>query len=132
MAGCPGESVMVIDPEIETHYGTGYERSRLFPGGQKSLEYVRSMELVERLVPAPPARVLDVGGGPGTYAAPLARRGYRVHLIDPVPLHVDQARAAGAGPAAAFTAAVGDAQELAGPAGSQDAVLLFGPMYHLT
>lgn len=24
-----------------------------------------------------PARVLDVGGGPGTYAAPQARRGYR-------------------------------------------------------
>jgi hypothetical protein len=29
--------------------------------------------------------------GPGTYVAPFARRGYRVHLADPVPLHVDQA-----------------------------------------
>ena len=57
-----------------------------------------------------------MGGGPGTYAAPLARRGYRVHLVDPVPLHVDQARQeAGAGPAARFTAALGDARELAGP-----------------
>src|ERR1700757_1836942 len=88
MAGCPGQAVRVIDPAIETHYGTGYERSRLFPGGKPSLEYVRSMELLERLLPAPPARVLDVGGGPGTYAAPLARRGYRVHLVDPVLLHV--------------------------------------------
>jgi proline iminopeptidase len=52
----------VIDPAIETHYGTGYERSRLFPGGQPSLEFVRSMELLERLLPAPPARVLDVTG----------------------------------------------------------------------
>jgi len=33
--------------------------------------------------------VLDVAGGPGTYAAPLARRGYRVHVVDPVPLHVE-------------------------------------------
>jgi ubiquinone/menaquinone biosynthesis C-methylase UbiE len=124
---------MVIDPAIEAHYGTGYEGSRLFPGGQPSLEYVRSMELLERLLPAPPARVLDVGGGPGTYAAPLARRGYRVHLVDPVPLHVDQARqASGADPAARFTAALGDARELAGPDASQDAVLLFGPLYHLT
>ena len=107
---------MVIDPAIETHYGTGYERTRLFPGGQPSLEFVRSMELLERLLPSPPAQVLDAGGGPGTYAAPLARRGYRVHLVDPVPLHVDQARqASGAGPAARFTAALGDARELAGP-----------------
>jgi SAM-dependent methyltransferase len=124
---------MVMDPAIESHYGIGHERSRLFPGGEPTLEFVRSVELLERLLPAPPARVLDVGGGPGTYAAPLARRGYSVHLVDPVPLHVEQARqAAGADPVAGFTAALGDARELAEPAESADAVLLFGPLYHLT
>ena len=123
----------MIDPSIESHYGTGYERSRLFPGGRPSLEYVRSMELLDRLLPPPPARLLDAGGGPGTYAAPLARRGYRVHLVDPVPLHVEQARqAAEADPAAGFTAALGDARELPAPDESQDAVMLFGPLYHLT
>ena len=133
LAGYSRQPVTVIDPAIERHYGTGYERSRLFPGGNPSLEYVRSMELLDRLLPRPPARVLDVGGGPGTYAAPLARRGYQVHLVDPVPLHVEQARqAAGADPAAGFTAALGDARELPEPAESQDAVLLFGPLYHLT
>jgi SAM-dependent methyltransferase len=123
----------MIDPSIESHYGTGYERSRLFPGGTPSLEYVRSMELLDLLLPPPPARLLDAGGGPGTYATPLARRGYRVHLVDPVPLHVEQARqAAGADPAAGFTAALGDARELPAPDESQDAVMLFGPLYHLT
>ena len=124
---------MVIDPAIESHYGTGNERSRLFPGGRPSLEFVRAMELLERLLPAPPAHVLDVGGGPGTYAGPLARRGYRVHVVDPVALHVDQARQASDGDrAASFTAALGDARQLAEAAESQDAVLLFGPLYHLT
>jgi SAM-dependent methyltransferase len=122
----------VIDPDIEGHYGTGYERSRLFPEGRPSLEYVRSLELLERLLPPPPARLLDVGGGPGTYAVPLARLGHRVHLVDPVPLHVAQARAAGSDPAATFTAALGDARDLSEPDGSVDAVLLFGPLYHLT
>jgi 2-polyprenyl-3-methyl-5-hydroxy-6-metoxy-1,4-benzoquinol methylase len=104
---------MVSDPAIESHYGTGCERSRLFPGGNPSLEFVRSMELPGRLLPRPRARLLDVGGGPGTYAAPLARRGYRVHLVDPVPLHVEQARqAAGSDTASGFTAAGGDAREL--------------------
>ena len=104
-----------MDAAIESHYNTGYERSRLFGGGTPALEFVRSMELLDRLLPAPPARVLDVGGGPGTYAVPLAQRGYQVHLVDPLPLHVEQARAA-----------------VKAAAGSQDAVLLFGPMYHLT
>ena len=123
----------MIDPAIESHYGTGYERSRLFPDGRPSLEYVRSMELLGRLLPPPPARLLDVGGGPGTYAAPLARRGYRVHVVDPVPLHVEQARqAAGGGPETGFTAAQGDARDLPQPDESQDAVMLFGPLYHLT
>lgn len=36
--------------------------------------------------------MLDVAGAPGTYAAPLARRWYRVHVVDPVPLHVEHAR----------------------------------------
>jgi ubiquinone/menaquinone biosynthesis C-methylase UbiE len=123
----------VLDPAIESHYGTGYERSRLFPDGNPSLEFVRALELLDRLLPPPPARVLDVGGGPGTYAAPLADRGYQVHLVDPVGLHVHQAReVAGGGGAAAFTAALGDARELSEPGESQDAVLLFGPLYHLT
>ncbi len=39
------QHVAVIDPAIESHYGTGLERSRLFPGGRPSLAFVRSMEL---------------------------------------------------------------------------------------
>jgi SAM-dependent methyltransferase len=50
-----------------------------------------------------------------------------------VQLHVEQARqAAASDPAAAFAAVVGDARELSEPDQSQDAVLLFGPLYHLT
>lgn len=91
------------------------------------------MELLDRLLPSPPALLLDVGGGPGSYAAPLARRGYLVHLVDPVELHVEQARQAAARqPAATFTAAMGDARALSQPDDSQDAVVLFGPLYHLT
>jgi SAM-dependent methyltransferase len=56
-----------------------------------------------------------------------------VHLVDPVSLHVEQAlQAAGSDPAAAFTAAPGDARNLSEADESQDAVLFFGPLYHLT
>jgi hypothetical protein len=32
------QPVIVIDPAIESHYGTGYERSHLFPNGRPSVE----------------------------------------------------------------------------------------------
>jgi ubiquinone/menaquinone biosynthesis C-methylase UbiE len=122
----------VTDPAISSYYDIGHERSRLFRQEAPNLEHTRSLELLGRLLPPPPAQVLDVGGGPGTYAATLARAGYRVHLLDLMPLHVEQAREAAEDPAAGFTAALGDARDLPQDAGSQDAVLLFGPLYHLT
>jgi hypothetical protein len=67
------------------------------------LERVRTEELIARFLPPAPATVLDVGGGPGAYAVWLARRGYAVHLVDPVELHVEQAREASARQAAGLT-----------------------------
>jgi ubiquinone/menaquinone biosynthesis C-methylase UbiE len=79
-----------------------------------------------------PATVLDVGGGPGPYAVWLARHGYRVTLIDSVPLHVAQAEEAAAAARQTITARVGDARHLREADESVDAVLLLGPLYHLT
>jgi ubiquinone/menaquinone biosynthesis C-methylase UbiE len=68
------------------------------------------------------------------YALPLAREGYSVHLIDPVPLHVDQARETSAlqRDASLASAQVGDARRLMYDDDSVEAVLLLGPLYHLT
>lgn len=115
-----------MDDAILEHYGEGIERDR-FAGGYSRIEFIRTKELLERFLPAAPASVLDVGGGPGAYAAWLAERGYRVHLVDPVPLHVEQATER-----SGFTAALGDARRLDEPDSSYDAVLLLGPLYHLT
>jgi SAM-dependent methyltransferase len=115
-----------ILPEALEYYNEGRERGRLT--SEPSLELLRTKVLLERFLPAPPARVLDVGGAAGVYASWLAGRGYTVHLVDPVPLHIEQARDAAAG---SFTAALGDARSLAEADESQDAVLLFGPLYHL-
>src|SRR5215203_1900883 len=87
--------------------------------------------LLRRHLPPVPARVLDVGGGPGAYARWLADLGYDVYLVDPVPLHVEQATAAASARSQPFTVAQGDARALAEEARSFDAVLLLGPLYHL-
>jgi ubiquinone/menaquinone biosynthesis C-methylase UbiE len=123
-----------LDAEIQAHYEEGVERERLLRGGAGRLEYLRTRELLARYLPPPPVTVLDVGGGAGVYALPLAREGYSVHLIDPVPLHVDQAREASAlqRDAPLASVEVGDARRLTCDDNSVEAVLLLGPLYHLT
>jgi ubiquinone/menaquinone biosynthesis C-methylase UbiE len=118
--------------EVAAYYARGLERDRL-ASGPGALEFARTQALLERYLPAPPAAVADVGGGPGRYAVWLAERGYSVRLVDPVPLHVEQARvAARERPRAALASAeVGDARSLGLSDASTDAVLLLGPLYHL-
>jgi SAM-dependent methyltransferase len=98
------------------------------------LERERSRELLTRFLPPLPATILDIGGGPGGHACWLAARGYRVHLIDITPLHVELARQASARQpdAPLASAEVGDARSLPWDAATADAVVLFGPLYHLT
>jgi ubiquinone/menaquinone biosynthesis C-methylase UbiE len=122
---------MAIDPEIEAFYARGLERDRL-DHGFFPLERARTQEIVLRHLAPPPGIVLDVGGAAGAYALWLSARGYAVHLVDPVPLHVEEARRASgksAHPLASVTP--GDARALAQADASADAVLLLGPLYHL-
>src|SRR5258708_7778491 len=76
--------------EVLAYYGRGLEDERLDHDRGK-LERWRTQELLLRYLPAPPAIVLDVGGATGHYALWLAEQGYEVHLVEPVPLHVDTA-----------------------------------------
>ena len=122
----------MIASEILDYYREGKEEHRL-TSSLGRLERIRTLEILERLLPAPPSRVLDIGGGTGVYALPLASRGYRVHLIDPVPLHVERARALSEESKTPLeSAAIGDARSLGLPDATFDAALLFGPLYHLT
>jgi SAM-dependent methyltransferase len=114
--------------EIVSFYQDRYEEStRLGRRPQSRLERIRTLELLRELLPAAPAKVLDVGGGPGAYARELIADGHRVRLVDLVPDHVAQARA-GEPP---IDAVVGDARELPEPDAAHDATLLLGPLYHL-
>src|SRR5205809_2009388 len=80
------------DEAVQSPYALGFEHYRLTAGADQ-LELVRTLELLDAALPPPPADLLDVGGGPGVYASRLARAGYRVQLLDVVPLHVEQASA---------------------------------------
>ncbi len=119
--------------EIAQHYASGYEECRLNTRTGR-LETERTRYFLKRFLPPAPARILDVGGGPGVHACWLAKQGYEIHLIDITPLHVELAKEASLRQPDAPLASVdiGDARSLPWNAASIDAVLLLGPLYHLT
>ena len=120
-----------IPEEIERHYLQTRESERL-TGPRGELELLRTQAILAKHLPPRPATIFDVGGAAGVYAFPLAKQGYRVHLIDPVDLHLQQAKSYAAESGIALeSVAQGDARQLDVPSGSADAVLLLGPLYHL-
>jgi ubiquinone/menaquinone biosynthesis C-methylase UbiE len=97
------------------------------------MEFAVTMRALKDYLPPAPAKILDVGGGPGRYAIALAQLGYHVTLFDLswgcLALAKQKAQQAGV-KIEGFE--YGDARDLSRfAAGSFDAILLMGPLYHL-
>ena len=117
---------------IQRYYESFDEEHRLNLGiGQ--LELARTQEIIQRYLTPPPAVIYDVGGAAGIYSCWLARLGYELHLIDPVPSHVHRAeKASEQQPDFPIKSChVGDARSLNFQDKSADFILFLGPMYHL-
>ncbi len=110
---------------LQDYYAALGEVDRLSRTAVGRLEYVRTRELLEPVLPKS-GLVVDVGGGTGVHAAWIASERRPVHVIDPVPAHV-----ATAVQHPWVTAALGDARRLDLQAGVASGVLLLGPLYHL-
>lgn len=121
-----------VDSQITAFYQRNAEETRL-QFGPGPLEEARTRELIERHLPKGPADVLDVGGGAGVYAFWLAERGYHVQLIDASPRLIDEARGRNANATHRLIAcSIGDARNIPADDDSVAAVLMLGPLYHLT
>lgn len=115
--------------EIAAHYADGVEADRL---KNVPIEFMRTLEILQRFLPEDPCTIADIGGGPGTYAVPLAEGGHSIHMFDPIESHVAQAREGLDGVGSKDSrAAVGEARKVELADGSADAALLLGPLYHL-
>lgn len=112
----------------------GYYEDSFDEGTQltdSSLEWLRSKELIGRVLPAPPADIADAAGGTGPYAIWLVEMGYRVSLLDLVPSHVSRAAARAAASGVVMDCVEGDARALPWSDDSFDVVLMMGALYHL-
>ena len=122
----------MVDAEILAYYEHGQERDRLASGRQR-IEFLRIWDLLERCLPAAPATVVDVGGGAGAYAIPLSRR-QATRCTSSTRCHCTSSRRQRppAAPALRWQASRWRRADLPLADDSADAVLLLGPLYHLT
>ncbi|MDX3277012.1 MULTISPECIES: methyltransferase domain-containing protein [Streptomyces] len=113
------------DPERE------WQRTRSGPYHRLETEVIHQQVLAGL---RPGSRILDIGSGPGVHALQLARHGHMVALSDLSANSLNSARArfrqAGLEGHLLGTQH-GPAQHLTPPPGQFDAVLMFGPLYHL-
>ena len=122
----------LLNPEIEEFYRK-YDEQRRLSGERGAIEKLRTQAILARHLPPPPAVVIDIGGAAGVHAFPLADGGYDVHLVDPVARHIEQASARAKGSGISLASIVlGDARNLELASSQADAILLLGPLYHLT
>ena len=140
--GCDHQQIIIrkeqthmktIDKHVLAGYNAGMERNRLRTGIGR-IEFERTKELLLERLPAPPAVIYDIGGGYGEYAWFLASLGYEVHLFDLSETNIRMSgELAEEYPGATLAAsAVADARSIDRPDNSADAVLLMGPLYHIT
>jgi len=126
------EETYSLAPETKKMYEEGIETYRLEQKWGR-LEKLRVEQLLNQLLPNPPATIADIGGGTGVYAFPLAKKGYALYLIDPVAFHIEEAKRKVSlqkeTPLQEYI--IADARQVPLADNSVDVVLLFGPLYHL-
>lgn len=121
-----------IDPEVLSNYNAGAEKDRLH-SGLGLIEFARTCEILQEMLPPAPAVIYDIGGGYGEYAWWLSSLGYEVHLFDLSITNIEMSATLAERylHANLHHAEVADAREIPRPNASADAILLMGPLYHI-
>lgn len=96
------------------------------------LEFLRCKDIILRYLDNKNMEIADIGGATGAFSYWLSQMGHRVHLLDYVPLHIEQAKENGRKlnlQLSSYTC--GDARQLPYQDNKFDVVLEMGPLYHL-
>lgn len=118
---------------IREYYKNFDEDNRLINDNSGKLEYEMTMKSLNKYLPKTGV-ILDLGGATGVYTFPLAKKGYKMYLADLSPDLIEKARekSAKAGLDNIISCDIVNAVDLSIYENEQfDAVLLFGPLYHL-
>ncbi|MBR5419840.1 MAG: class I SAM-dependent methyltransferase [Lachnospiraceae bacterium] len=118
--------------KVRNYYRYFDEQNRLTNSNSGRLEFEITMEVLHQFLPGE-GKILDLGGGAGAYSFPLADEGYSVYLADLSDELINKAKEYGKDkkrPPVSYD--VVNATDLNTYDDEQfDALILFGPLYHL-
>ena len=122
-----------IDRTVLAGYNAGIEWNRLHTDIGR-IEFAYTKELLISHLPPPPAVIYDIGGGYGEYAWWLTSLGYEVHLFDLSETNIaTSSELSERYPGYSLhRAEVCDARCVPRTDQTADAILLMGPLYHIT
>lgn len=123
-------SKQLINREIEIFYNKASEETRL-DKGMGVFEFERIKLLIEKYILSSSSTIIDIGGGTGKYSEWLAKKGHKVHLVEPVAKHIKIARNRANKLKNKFSIHIGESQKLEFSNNYADLILLHGPLYHL-
>jgi len=115
---------------VQEIYRRSDENSRLTKSQATQVEFQTTVAYMERYL-TPGASILDIGAGTGIYSLYFARKGYRVSALELADSNIEVFRR-NMEKAYPIDLVQGNAMDLSRyEDNSFDAVLLFGPLYHL-
>lgn len=116
--------------QVQRIYEVFHEDTRLNRSKAARVEFLTTVRIIEEYA-KPGDRILDVGAGAGEYSLYFSRKGYRVSALELADANI-QAFRAKLTPEDDLELVQGNALDLRRyETASFDAVLLFGPLYHL-
>ena len=121
-----------IDREVLEAYNKGIEKNRLRTD-LGLIEFERTKEIILEKIPKTPVTIYDIGGGYGEYSWWLASLGHNVYLYDISKKNIEMAKEMINEYSGCMlkTMEVADARTIDRPDNSADAIILFGPLYHI-
>ena len=120
-----------IDKDVLAGYNAGVEKNRLRTD-LGLIEFERTKEILLDTLPLAPAVIYDIGGGYGEYSFWLAEQGYEVYLYDISETNIKLATELSKEYSCSLMGMdITDARSIERPPESADAILLFGPLYHI-
>lgn len=124
-----GRTIPWDDPDFSRRM-LSHHLSQAHDAASRRLETIdRHVEFIEKdVLPVRPARVLDLGCGPGLYSLRLARAGHECVAVDFAPAAIEYAREQAVGLEAKLRYVLGDMRDADLGAGFDLIMLLFGEL----